>query len=60
MARAVALHAGRDFVIPDDVKKIALPVLRHRIALSPDLQIEGSDHDRVLNRLLAQIPAPRE
>ena len=60
MARAVALQAGREFVIPDDVKKIALPVLRHRIALSPDLQIEGSDHDRVLNRLLERIRAPRE
>ena len=60
MARVVALGAGRDFVIPDDVKQVALPVLRHRIDLSPDLQIEGSDTDAVLAQLLEQVTAPRE
>jgi MoxR-like ATPase len=58
-ARAAALLAGRDFVIPDDVKGIAIATLRHRIALAPELEIEGHDIDMVLNSLLTKVEAPR-
>jgi len=58
-ARALAALQGRDFVIPDDVKQLALPVLRHRVILSPSAEIEGVTTDRVLGEILDQTPAPR-
>jgi len=58
-ARAHAALQGRDFVIPDDVKHLALPVLRHRVILSPGAEIEGLTTDRVLREILDQTPAPR-
>jgi len=58
-ARATALIAGRSFVTPDDIKDVAKAVLRHRIQLSPDLEIEGVPTDQVLEELLASIEAPR-
>ena len=58
-ARAQALLNGRDFVIPDDVRQVALPALRHRISLSPELQIEGQSCDDVLGALLTKVSAPR-
>jgi MoxR-like ATPase len=58
-SRATALLAGRDFVTPDDVKDIALATLRHRIALAPELEIEGHDVDSVLTAVLNKIEAPR-
>ncbi len=58
-ARVCALLDGRDFVVPDDVKSCALPILRHRIALSAELEIEGAKADDVLSRLLADVTAPR-
>ena len=58
-ARAAALLAGRDFVIPDDVKSIAIATLRHRIALAPELEIEGHNIDTVLSSLLNKAEAPR-
>ena len=58
-ARARALLRGGDFVIPDDVKGCALAVLRHRVRLSPELDIEGLSVDQVLQQLLDQVPAPR-
>ncbi len=58
-SRATALLAGRDFVTPDDVKDIALATLRHRIALAPELEIEGHDVDSVLMAVLNKIEAPR-
>ena len=57
--RARALMAGRQFTTPDDVKGVALAVLRHRVAVAPELEIEGRDADSVLNELLAQVQAPR-
>jgi len=57
--RAFAVLQGRDFVIPDDVKFLALPVLRHRLMLSPGAEIEGLTTDRVVREILDQIPAPR-
>ena len=58
-ARAFAALQGRDFVIPDDVKVLALPVLRHRLILSPSAEIEGLTADRILREILDQTPAPR-
>ena len=58
-ARARALLRSGDFVIPDDVKGSALAVLRHRVRLSPELEIEGLSVDQVLQQLLDQVPAPR-
>ena len=58
-ARAAALLAGRDFVTPDDVKRCALPALRHRVLLAPDAQLEGRRVDDLLAELLAAVEAPR-
>lgn len=57
--RARALLRGGDFVIPDDIKGCALAVLRHRVRLSPELDIEGLSVDQVLQQLLDQVAAPR-
>ncbi|MHC4971925.1 MAG: AAA family ATPase [Planctomycetota bacterium] len=58
-ARAAAALAGRDYVIPDDVKALAIPALRHRIVLAPGTEIEGSTTDSVIRELIGQVPAPR-
>lgn len=58
-ARAWAWLSGRDFVIPDDVKAMARPTLRHRIALRPEAELEGADPDGVLDGILASVPVPR-
>lgn len=57
--RARALLRGGEFVLPDDIKGCALAVLRHRVRLSPELDIEGLSVDQVLQQLLDQVPAPR-
>ena len=57
-ARAAAVLEGRDFVTPDDVKGVAPAVLRHRIALSPELEVEGRTADDVLAALLDRIRVP--
>jgi len=59
-ARAVALLEGRDYVTPDDVKRMALPALRHRILPSPELELEGRDTDAILKGLLEKTEAPRK
>ena len=58
-ARAVALLDGRSFATPDDVKRIALPSLRHRIALSPDSLLEGRTTNDLLTEIIGTVPAPR-
>jgi MoxR-like ATPase len=58
-SRAYAVLQGRDFVIPDDIKFLALPVLRHRLTLSPSAEIEGLTADRILTEVIDQTPAPR-
>ena len=58
-ARAVALLDGRRYVTPDDVKKIALPSLRHRVALAPDALLEGRTVNALLTEVLELVPAPR-
>ena len=57
--RARALLRGGDFVLPDDIKGCALAVLRHRVRLAPELDIEGLAVDQVLQQLLDQVAAPR-
>ncbi len=58
-ARARAVLDGRDYVIPDDVKALALPALRHRVILSPAAEIEGRKVDQILRGLIEQVEAPR-
>ena len=57
-ARGAAVVDGRDFVTPDDVKGIAPAVLRHRITLAPELEVEGRTPDDVLGALLTRVRAP--
>ena len=58
-ARAASLLDGRGFVTPDDVRRVALPALRHRIALAPDALLEGRSPDNVLAGVLESVAAPR-
>jgi MoxR-like ATPase len=58
-SRAYAALLGRDFVIPDDVKVLALPVLRHRVILSASAEIEGLSADRIVSEILDRTAAPR-
>ena len=57
--RANAALNGRDFALPDDVKRLALPLICHRIVLAPNAEIDGITSDRVLNEILDQTAAPR-
>jgi MoxR-like ATPase len=57
--RAVALLDGRGYVTPDDIKRIALPALRHRVALAPDALLEGRTTNELLAEVIETIPAPR-
>jgi MoxR-like ATPase len=59
VARAMALLGGRDYVTPDDIKTAALPVLRHRVAISAESELDGLSSDDLLSGLIAQTVAPR-
>ncbi len=58
-SRVSAAAAGRDFVIPDDVKSAAFPVLRHRIILNVEAEIEGIKTDEYLQRIIDKVEVPR-
>ena len=58
-ARARAVLDGRDYVIPDDVKALALPALRHKVVLSPAAEIEGRRVEQVIPALIERVAAPR-
>ncbi|MBL8797664.1 MAG: MoxR family ATPase [Planctomycetia bacterium] len=58
-SKVQAMLAGRAFVIPDDVKRICLPVLRHRITLQPDAYVEGFTTDDILKTALEKVEVPR-
>jgi MoxR-like ATPase len=58
-ARARALLEGRGFVIPDDISALALPALAHRITLSAESELEGIGERRIIEDILARVPAPR-
>ena len=59
VSRAWAWLTGRDYVTPDDVKALAQPVLRHRVQLRPEAELEGATADGVLEAVLAGVPVPR-
>jgi MoxR-like ATPase len=58
-ARAAAVIEGRDYVVPDDVKSRVASVLRHRITLAPELEVEGRTPDDVLAAIVSRVPAPQ-
>jgi MoxR-like ATPase len=57
--RANAALEGRDYVIPDDIKELAVPALRHRLSLTPEAEIEDRQIDPIVEQILQQVPAPR-
>jgi MoxR-like ATPase len=57
-ARALAASIGRDYVVPDDVKRLAPAVLGHRVLLAPDAQLRGTSADDVVRSVLASVPVP--
>ena len=59
-ARAQAMLNARDHITPDDIKDIALPVLRHRVGLAPEMELEGYTTDQILQGILDKIEAPRQ
>ncbi len=58
-SRAYAALQGRDFVLPDDVKSLAVPALRHRVGLAPSAEIDGLTTEAVIKQILEIVPAPR-
>ncbi|MBX9689742.1 MAG: MoxR family ATPase [Candidatus Obscuribacterales bacterium] len=58
-AKAHAAMEGRDFVTPDNIKFVAHPVLRHRLILTPESELEGITTTQVINKLLGLVPVPR-
>ena len=58
-ARGSALLQQRDFVVPDDIKRLAAPALRHRLVLSPELEMEGQTSNDVIRAILEKVQAPR-
>jgi MoxR-like ATPase len=60
VAQAAAAFDGRDYLVPDDVKSAVQPVLRHRVMLKPEAELEGFDADRVLTDVIAAVPVPRQ
>ncbi|WP_259016084.1 AAA family ATPase [Emticicia fluvialis] len=58
-SKARAALSGRDFVIPEDVKSMAKPTLRHRVILTPDAEMEGVNEDEVLDNLFSKVEIPR-
>ena len=58
-ARAAAIVDARDYVTPDDIRRVALPALRHRVALSPDALLEGRKLNDLLSEVIDSVPAPR-
>ena len=60
VAQATAAFDGRDYLVPDDVKRSVQPVLRHRILLKPEAELEGFDADRVLTDVIAAVPVLRQ
>jgi len=58
-ARAAAILAGRDYVIPDDVKRLAVQVLAHRVVLAPSAELEAATGARIVRQILEELPAPK-
>lgn len=60
IARAVAVIEGRDYVIPEDVKRVAAPVLAHRIGIKPELWLHKVSAVGIIEEILAVVPVPAE
>jgi len=58
-AKAMAAIRGRDYIIPDDVKEISFPSLRHRIILTPEKEMEGKNADEIIQQILNRVEVPR-
>jgi MoxR-like ATPase len=58
-AKALAVLRGNDYITPDEIQIMALPVLRHRVRLTPEAEIEGLTPDSCIESLLAQVDVPR-
>lgn len=58
-AKAIAAMRGRDFVTPDDIKFVAIPVLKHRVMLTPEKEMEGSTTTEVIKQIIEKIEVPR-
>ncbi len=58
-SKAFAALNGRDFVTPEDIKVIALPVLRHRVILTPEKEMEGVTADDVVKQIIDKVEVPR-
>ncbi len=58
-AKACAYYNGRDYVIPEDIKKMTIPTLRHRVILNPELELEGIKSEQVLRDILSKVKVPR-
>lgn len=58
-AKAIAAMQGRDFTTPDDIREVVIPVLRHRIILAPDKEMEGITEDEVIRQIIESLDVPR-
>ncbi|QQK78417.1 MoxR family ATPase [Salicibibacter cibarius] len=58
-SRALAVMEGRTYITPDDIKFVALPVLRHRIIVTPQVELEGGSSDQIIREIMASITVPR-
>ncbi|MBD0335064.1 MAG: magnesium chelatase, partial [Cyanobacteria bacterium Co-bin13] len=58
-SKAYAWLQGRDYITPDDVKAVAPPLLRHRLILGAEAQLDGLTPDKVIRGLLDSVPVPR-
>jgi MoxR-like ATPase len=59
LAKALAAMEGRDYLLPDDVKRAAPPVLRHRIVLTPEADLDGLRPDQVVTDVLGAVDVPK-
>ena len=59
LAKAMAAMDGREFLLPDDVKRAAPPVFRHRLILKPEADLEGLTADQVTADILAAVEVPK-
>ena len=58
-SKAMAAITGRDFVLPDDVRQISFPALRHRILLTPEKEMEGNTPDEIIKRIIDTVEVPK-
>lgn len=58
-AKAIAAMRGRDFVTPDDIKFVAIPVLKHRVILTPEKEMEGLTSDAIIKQIIEKVEVPR-